>query len=247
VRSKFILGIVLAASICGGFVVPALAEPIKVLITSRPPYYVVDDNGLVSGIVASPAVNIFKMAGLDIQWEAASFKRQLQMIEDNKEQICGIGWFKTPKREKFGKFTEYIYQNKPFIALIRSDNRAVAAHRSLRSLMSNQALKMGEKLGFSYGATVDELIDELAPNSITTDQTNVGMVRMLIGKRFDYMISSAEEAAHLIDLFSAGNIEITTLKFLDLPFENKRYILCSKSVGDEIIQRINSAVLKTRH
>jgi polar amino acid transport system substrate-binding protein len=224
---------------------PSLAEPIDVVITSRPPYYVVDGNGVVSGIVASPAIEVFKMAGLDIQWEAASFKRQLKIIEDNKKQICGIGWFKTPEREKFAKFTEYIYQNKPFIALIRSDNHAVAAHRSLRSLMNDQALKMGGKLGFSYGATVDGLIDELAPKSVTTDQTNVGMARMLIGKRFDYMISSPEEAAHLIGSFSTGSEEFTMLKFLDLPSESKRYILCSQSVSDGVIERLNTAILKT--
>jgi polar amino acid transport system substrate-binding protein len=243
-KHRYILRIFLAALICGGFIMPSLADPIDVVITSRPPYYVVDGNGVVSGIVASPAIKAFKMAGLDIQWVFVSFKSQLKMIEDNKKQICGIGWFKTPAREKFAKFTEHIYQDKPFIALSRTDNKAVAAHRSLRLLMSDQSLKMGKKLGFSYGITVDGLFNELAPASITTTQSNVGMVRMLIGQRFDYMISAPEEVAHLIGSISTGSEDITTIKLLDLPPENKRYILCSQSVDDEVIERLNTAILK---
>ncbi len=224
---------------------PSFAEPLEVVITSRPPYYIVGDNGEVSGIVASPAVKIFKMAGLDIQWVAVSFKRQLQLIEDNKKQTCGIGWFKTPEREKFAKFTEYIYQNKPFIALSRADNDKVTIHQSLRSLMSDQTLKMGKKLGFSYGATVDKLIDELTPVSITTSASNVGMTRMLIGRRFDYMISAPEEADHLIASIGTDSEDIALTTFLDLPPENKRYILCSQRVSDEVIERLNTVILKT--
>ena len=233
----------MAACICSGFSWPSLADPIDVVITPRPPYYVGDDKGGVSGIVASPAGKAFKMAGVDIRWVVVSFKRQLQMIEENRNRTCGIGWFKTAEREKFAKFTEYIYQNKPFIALRRADDDAVAAHRSLRSLMSDQTLRMGKKLGFSYGATVDGLIDDLAPDSITTDQSNVGIARMLMGRRFDYMISAPEEAAHLIGSIGADSGDIVIMKFLDLPPENKRYILCSQSVGDEVIARLNAAIL----
>ena len=196
-RHRYVRRIFLAALFCGGFIMPTFAEPIDVVITPRLPYYVVDSNGVVSGVVADPAVEAFEKAGLNIQWEVVSFKRQLKMIENNKRPVCGIGWFKNPEREKFAKFTKSIYQNKPLIALSRSDNDAVLAHHHLRSLMKDKALIMGRKLGFSYGVKVDGLIEEFAPKKVTTDQSNMGMIRMLIGKRFDYMISSPEEAAHL--------------------------------------------------
>jgi polar amino acid transport system substrate-binding protein len=111
--------------------------------------------------------------------------------------------------------------------------------------MKDQALTMGKKLGFSYGAKVDGLINELAPKAITTDQSNIGMIRMLIGKRFDYMISAPEEATHLIASISTGNEDIAMLEFLDSPSGSKRYILCSESVGDGIIERLNTAILET--
>ncbi len=235
-----------AAVVTVGFIVPARAEPLDMVISSRPPYYIVDDKGTVSGIIGELTAKIFEMAGLDIRWTVVSFKRQLQMIEDNTEPLCGIGWFKNPERENYAKFTDYIYQDKPLIALGRIDNDAVTAHSDLRALMGDKSLTMGMRLGFSYGVAVDGLIKKLAPKSITTDQSNVGMARMLIGRRFDYIISAPEEAAHLIGTLGADGQELTMIELMDLPPQNKRYIICSQRVDDEFIKRLNSAIINLR-
>lgn len=221
---------------------PASAEPLEILITPRPPYYVLDDQGAVGGIVADRARQAFAKAGLEVTWTVVSFNRQLQLIEDNRSPLCGIGWFKKPEREQFAKFTEHIYQDRALIALSRTRNPAVTGHRDLRALMGDRSLIMGKKLGFSYGAAVDDLIIALEPRSITTDQDNAGMARMLIGRRFDYMILAPEEAEHLLGALGASGQKVTTVELLDLSPQNKRYIMCSQSVRDDIIDALNGAI-----
>jgi len=228
------------------FAVPLAAAPIELAITSRPPYYKFEA-GAVTGIIATPVAQVFKAAGVEFRWVNVASNRQLKVVKDNQKQVCAVGWFKNPKREKFAKFTEFVYQNKPLIAMVRADNRAVTAHSTLREVMKDRSLRMGRKLGYSYGATVDGLVDELAPTGITTSQGNLGMTRMLIGGRFDYFISSPEEGEYLIDSIGAMGQDVVMVRFEDLPPGNKRYVLCSHSVNDETIEKLNAVIRAKLH
>jgi polar amino acid transport system substrate-binding protein len=239
---KYVLKGILVILLGYGLVSPATAEPIELAVTSRPPYYIFEGGGTVSGIVATPVAQVFEAAKIDHRWVNIASNRQLKEVKENLKPICAVGWFKNPEREKFSKYTDYIYQNKPLIAMVRSDNNAVAAHRTLRALMKDTTLRMGKKLGYSYGPTVDGLVDELSPSSITTSQDNAGMTRMLIGRRFDYFISSPEEGEYLIEALGIGGVDVVLIKFEDLPPGNKRYVLCSKSVSDKTIEKLNAAI-----
>lgn len=109
----------------------ALAQSIAVAYSPRPPYYVVDAGG-VGGLVAGPAARAFESAKIDVTWRKLPFKRQLKVIEANREPICAVGWFKNPAREKFAKFTDFIYRNRPLMALTRADNAKTLAHNRCR-------------------------------------------------------------------------------------------------------------------
>ncbi len=231
-----------ASLLCVGVAFPAAAEPLEILITPREPYYVVSDTGAVSGTVARRAVAAFARANIDINWTVVSFNRQLQLIEDNARPLCGLGWFKNPEREAFAKFSDPIYQEMTLVVLARSDNAAVTIKPGLRTLLADPSLTIGKKLGFSYGAAVDELIAERRPPSITTDQDTIGMVRMLIGKRFDYMIAAPAEASHVIATLGADGGILTVIRLNDLPPQNRRYMMCSRSVSDDLIARLNAGI-----
>jgi len=228
--------------LCCGGLFPAAAESIDLAITSRPPYYVFEKDGSVSGIIATPVQRIFTAAGIEFRWVDLATNRQLKVVKDNKSRVCAVGWFKNPEREKFAKYTEAIYQNKPLIAMVRKDNEAVKAHRTLRDLMKDRGLRMGKKLGYSYGPLVDGLVQELAPIVVETAQNNIKMTRMLVGRRFDYLISAPEEGEYLIEELGFARDVVTMVGFDDLPPGNKRYILCSHSVSDQTIEKLNAAI-----
>lgn len=241
-NKQYSQGIFLAILLSLGFTLSASANTIDVVISARAPYYILDVGSAVSGIIAAPAADVFKAAGLDIRWVKTSFNRQLKILEDNLTQTCAIGWFKNPDREKYAKFSEYIYQDKPLIALARTDNEKISHHRTLSALLNDQSLILARKLGFSLGSVVDGLLEKTQARIIITPQDNTGMTRMLIGRRFDYMLMSPEEGEYLISKLGIVSEDVVMIKLRDLPPGNKRYILCSQKVSDENIERLNSAI-----
>ena len=239
----------LAGALFGVFGLPIAhaMEPIDVIFTPRPPYYTLSNTGEIGGVVAGPAQEVFSAAGIETRWTMVSFNRQLQMVEESLEPLCAIGWFKTAEREAFAKFTDPVYQDKAMVVVARADNIAMSQYRRLANLMSDTALTLGSKLGFSYGSDVDALIDDLAPSQVMTDQSPLGMMRMLIGRRFDYMVSAPEEAVHLMaEIGEGAKVVLTMLPMEDLTPRNKRYILCSMATSDTLIDALNTEIAARR-
>ena len=225
--------------------VAAADGPITILIHERAPYYVIE-SGQVGGIVAGPTADAFQAAGIEFAWREMASNRQLKFIEQNSEPVCATGWFKKPEREAFAKFTDAIYVDRPAVVLTRADNAGVIAHEAMTGILADATLRMGQKLGYSYGAFVDGAIAENGTPTVTTTQDNVGMVRMLLGRRFDYMIASFEEADGLIESVGAASADLIAVTMNDAPNGNARYILCSGRVDDGTIDALNEAIAEQR-
>jgi polar amino acid transport system substrate-binding protein len=223
---------------------PALADPVEVLVHERKPYYVMAGPQSVGGIVGKPATDAFAASGIKYEWRVTSANAQLNIIKADRSRVCAVGWFKSPAREAFAKSTAAIYQGKPLVVVTRADNATVFDFETLGELFGNRDLKMGRKLGYSYGACVDGKIAERNPRLVTTSQDNDGMVRMLLGRRFDYMFATAEESAMVIEGVGTAAADLLTVTMKDTPPGNKRYILCNKSVEDAIIDKLNAAIAK---
>ena len=218
-------------------------SPIQLYYYDRAPYAVTDTQGEVSGLCATPAANAFKQAGISFQWKKMPFKRQLVTIKHNKKMACGVGWFKNPEREEFARFTDSIYQDKPAVTISKKGNNALEQHRDLIRLFEDKKVKLLVKDGFSYGAYIDELINDYDPETVSVvTSTNVQMLQMILSGRADYFFISEEEADHII--LSAG-YEMSQFQlhhFAGMPAGNRRYIACSQQVTPETIDLLNGAL-----
>jgi len=205
----------------------------------RPPYYVGKNNGVVGGIVGERATQALSSAGIPYFFRRIPATRQLKMIERNLRKTCALGWFKNPAREAFAKFSKPIYRDKPMVMLVRRNEPKTADKTSLLQLAESPDLRMGVKLGYSYGAIIDRMIDRLKPHVVIASQDNAGMMRMLLGKRFDYVFVAAEEAPGILERVGKAIISVT---LSDAPPGNRRYIICTKRVGDDLMGRLNRAI-----
>ena len=70
------------------------------------------------------------------------------------------------------------------------------------------------------------------------------MLKMLQHNRIDYFFISHEEADSLIESSGIPKNNFKYIAFSDMPKGEKRYLLCSKKVGDDIIEKLNSAILE---
>lgn len=222
------------------------ADVITIHYHERPPYYVTGHFG-VYGICADPAKLVFNKAGIPFHWQKTPAKRQLDIIKSNRAKECLLGWFKNKEREKFAKYSLCIYQDKPAIALARFDNQKIVSGRFIEAYFSNPNLTLLRKDGYSYGRFVDKKIAEFNPEQKITIAENVGMLKMIHAGRADYFFIGEDEAEVLIASSGLPKTDFKYVRFSDMPEGNKRYILFSKKVEDEVVHKINTAIKKYIH
>lgn len=219
---------------------PAEGEMITLHYHERPPYYMTGPLG-VYGICVDPVKLAFSRAKIPFRWEKTPAKRQLDIVKSNQSKDCLIGWFKNPEREKFAKYSHFIYQDKPTIALARADNDKIISNGPLDRTLLNSDLVLLRKNGYSYGPFIDTKIT-LTPRQEMTNAENIGMLKMIHSKGADYFFISEEEATALITTSGLLETDFKFIRFTDIPKGNKRYLLFSKQVADEVIGKINFAL-----
>ncbi len=215
---------------------------IIISVLERAPYYYIKNNQ-PRGFILEWQLDILKQARVPFTVRSSnSAKGILNRIQRNKNPICSPGWFKTKKREKFGQYSDIIYQNKPLVVLTRVGDTRFDSIRSIKKLFLNKGLSIAINESFSYGKHIDNLIEEIKPNLIKVDTSQKNLFRMLIKGRFDYMLSTPEEISSLILAEGLKLSDFSIRMMTDIPPGNKRYLLCSKKVSPKTIETINQAI-----
>lgn len=244
-KHGILISITVTLSLCIGGFFPAwcLAECPTIIVhyNERVPYLVTTAQG-VEGLTATPAQQAFEKAGIPFKWTKTPSKRQMHLLQENKGCDCLVGWFKNPEREQFAKYTLPIYQDRPQIAIARSDNTALHSGMSVDDLLSNPKLIMGAKDGYSYGGFLDEKIARHKPNIDKTTAENLQMLMKVQGGRNDYFFIAPEEADGLIASSGFPKEEFQYITFSDMPEGERRYILCSQQVSDAVIEQLNAVI-----
>ncbi|MBW2204389.1 MAG: transporter substrate-binding domain-containing protein [Deltaproteobacteria bacterium] len=231
-----IFGLIVNASVC-----MAECSVITVRYHERVPYIQTTPNG-VEGLTGTLVALSFKKAGIPFIWKKTPSKRQIKVLKDNSGCDCLVGWFKNPDREKFAKYTHHIYQDKPQIALARFDNGKLQNGIGVDSVLSNPGLKLLVKDGYSYGSYLDARIAEHKPAIDRSTTENINMLKKIHFKRGDYFFISPEEADGLIESSGLPKEDFKYITFSDMPEGEKRYIMCSQKVEDEVIEKLNAAI-----
>ena len=217
------------------------AEPLTLYYNERPPYLVTRSSpDKVVGLTADPASQAFVGAGLAPRWTAMPSTRQLVTLRESAAPACAVGWFKNPDREAVFKFTKAIYRDKPTVALARGNFDPTS--KKLAEVLHQAGLRILVKDKYSYGPWIDAQMASARPQTVVTTEENVQMVRMIAGQRADIMFSSQEEAQYLVAQSAVAASAVKILQFDDVPPGEKRYLMCSRGVSDDIIRRLDGAI-----
>jgi polar amino acid transport system substrate-binding protein len=221
---------------------PVAAEnAIPLYYNERPPYLIPGPDGAATGLTGSPAAKAFSEAGIAFVWRKMPTNRQLLSIKSGTAIECAVGWFKTPEREQFAKFTKAIYRDKPTVIL--APNRfTVKENARFADILRIEGIRVLSKDNFSYGPFIDHLIATLKPRVVNTTAESILMVEMLRVDRADFMLMAEEEATYLTEEPKFGLNDFHLIRLPDMPPGEKRHIMCSKLVPDEVINRLNKFI-----
>lgn len=242
--------VLLTVVICVTFVLgqPAWGEdgaepmPFKVAYLEFPPYYFTNTDGDPDGFLLKKADDIFRLAGLEPQYESQPAKHVLMQMR-GLIPLCSIGWFKTPKRESFAKFSKPMYQNEPLHVLYLKENSHLFMNRnSLSEVLQDKSLVMGRVGGYSYGPVVDHLFKKYEPSVLNIAGEQPQLIRMLAAGHFTYMLAAPEEIETLIGKNYLSPELFQSKQLSDLPAGNHRYLMFSRGVPDEVVIRINCVI-----
>lgn len=209
--------------------------------SERPPYLLQAAGGPPGGLTGAPAAAAFQAAGIDVVWSQLPTNRQLAMIKDPAARSCALGWFRTPERELYSKFTKAIYRDKDWVLLARADY-AAGEDITLETLLQRPNTRVLVKDNYSYGAHIDAMMARLKPNVVVTTSSPAQMMQSLSAGVVDFTYASQEEAQYLLALGGEAAKHLHMLKPRDMPRGGERYIMCGKGVPDEVIARLNKVI-----
>ncbi len=207
----------------------------------RPPYYITYGNS-VGGIIGDRINFVFEQAGIPLAWQKTPAARQLDILKKNARREGAAGWFRTPEREQFTKFSWPIYQDRPTVALTRADQKTLHSGMGLGAAVSDQHLRLLRKKGYSYGPHIDGMLDRHTPAQLVTETDNLGMLKMIHTHRADYFFIAEEEANDLLARTDLSATAFRIVTFADIPAGNRRYILFSRRVERTTIERLNRVI-----
>lgn len=214
----------------------AAAEPgLTLHFQDRPPYSRAGAAGGAEGLVATPAAQALAAASVPFDWALTPSRRQLALIEGGSGRHCGVGWFRSPAREAAGKFSQPLYRDRPFGALVRT-RLAFDAAPDAAQLLGRHVLLV--KDGYSYGEALDAAIAGAAVAPVRTPAEVPQMAQMLRAGRADWMIAAPEEGQVLA---GAG------LRWVELAGATPgptRHLYCSRDVPDAWLARIDRALAR---
>lgn len=225
------------------FSLPLQAEAqLAVHYLDKPPYYYTQ-NGSAAGFLNQRMKAILVHAGLKADFSEVPAKRILAYLQLNQIALCSPGWYKTPEREHFARFSLPIFQDPPPIVLARPGAApAVRAKTSLHSLLSATELRLLLTDGFSYGKALDVLLAKAATPPLRHTVNEMRLAKMLQAERGDYMLIDRMVLKTEVTQHEINKLGLVQIDFPDMPLGEKRYLMCSQKVDDKTMEQINLAI-----
>lgn len=220
---------------------PAAASDheLTVAFNRKAPFFYFEGDA-AKGLVVDIVSRTLNAAGLHYHYEEMPFQRLLYNLQIQRPDFIVLGLSKTTEREKFAIFSRPIFRDQTPVVLFRhEDHDRMAAFATFNDLVHGGML-YGRKRGTVQ--TADPLLKNMQERELIFDAEVVSFPLLLLKRRFDFTILYPEEVAYAIAGSGIGENEMETRLFPDMPPGDYRYLLFSKALATETIERINASI-----
>lgn len=220
---------------------PAVAADLVLYYEERPPLMSRQDNQL-TGVQGAPAMAVLQRAGITVELREAPVVRQMAMIERNAEPACALGLYRTPEREKLGKYSRLpVYSSPPQSLMIRRDGRLKDIHRFATAVQSPN-VTLALRHGYSYGAETDKALSEGGVKLIRSSDHSMARARLVLLGMADATLFTEEEGEALIKQLGEAGAALELRRLPDAPPGEGRYFFCSKALPERQMRAIDDAM-----
>jgi polar amino acid transport system substrate-binding protein len=219
--------------------------PIELLYSERPPFMYMNTDGTLEGTAATPAIRAFKRANIGFVLREASPARRLGEVKENAGRVCSIGLYKTPEREVFARFSKSVSQDSKMIALA-SPRLQVPKVVSVSELLQRTDVSVLVKDKISYGHYLEAQFATMKAQRVGTTAEYEQLFRMIKNERAQLLFLPEEEARFYLAQTKLLGSDSRLITFKGMPPGEKRYITCSKSVPDDVLESLNKAIANPR-
>jgi len=225
---------------------PTLAcsePPLKLQIVELPPYMIVNSATSIGGLVVDPTFAALRKAGIDFEWEVVPAVRQLVRIKNNQERICSVGWYKTPTRELFARFSHPIVVDSGYVAFA-NNNYNPREGIPIDGVLGDSKISVLIKNGFVYGEYLDAKFITMKARSEPVYVDMPLIFKMVEAGRGQITFAPLAEIRYYQDLGVVDKDRFHIITFKEIPSGFSRYLMCSLKVDNELINKFNNALGK---
>ena len=214
---------------------------LTVYFSEQPPFSIVEGQ---TGSLLNLTKAILTEAGIRARFIELPPNRILELLRTGQPDALGVGWFKTPDRESWGRFSQPIFQDKPVVALVNSRVAAsLGSNVHLEALLSS-GLTLGLQGGMSLGPAIDQKIRTLGLLPLETVVDLPHLLRMVQAGRMDYTLLGEDEAQYLFDHDPSLIPGLVFVRLAEPPPGNLRHFLYPGSFEPTLLARIDTAIEK---
>jgi hypothetical protein len=191
--------------------------------------------GHPDGIIAALTQDIFQRAGIEYAWYRMPTKRILETLKSQDTRACSPGWYRTADRLNVYKFTKQIYVGRQQIALL-GPGVPVPKPPIGTNLMAGPAILL-KKDGLKFSDAVEHLVAQRDPakiHSVTFDAND--LPRIVAESQNLFTIMPGEQMPERLDS------RLRAVALSDITETAERHILCSVSVSDDLIKRLDAVI-----
>ncbi len=197
--------------------------------------------GEASGPLVEWISRVAGEAGVSLVWKGPVPRARILAELETGVEACHPNARLTEQREGKFKFSAPLFPPPRWRVLTRRGSQ-VEAFASASDLLRDQSLVLGHMLGATMGPELDDILAQRKGNTLAVRGSPLDLLRLLRAGRIDYLV--ADMTAIPAD---RGNVSFSTddlreLQFADLPEADAGRIMCSLSVPDQVIERLNRAI-----
>jgi uncharacterized protein (TIGR02285 family) len=204
------------------------------------------ENGLEKGYLLEQAKQIFTQAQIPTKFQVEPAKRIWNNFAAGTKNYCSFDWFKNSEREAMARYSD-VFHMTPAYSIMANQSSAtqISAHSNLNALLADTQLTLGLVDSVTYGIDLDETIKTSRNKVEHASVLPMIMARMVAANRASYMFIDKREWQHLKE--KDDNLRDTQIiDVKGIPIGLNSYIVCSKDMTPEQMQRINTAIQKIR-